>query len=205
AEGNTLNKPRTGLTPIFTDRERRIIVGNVKTNPTISAPKWTTNVKNNFAKSCNPETIHRVLRKAGYQGRNIRRKPFVCKVNRKKGIDFAKGNEKQDRNFWNSMIFSDDSKFNIYGSDEHQKVCRKANAALEPKNMRGTVKNGGGSIKNKLSQSASKLGLDGSFPFQQDKDPKHTSRVVWEGLLYNVRKRVNTPPQSPDFNPIENL
>ncbi|GFQ65236.1 hypothetical protein TNCT_87871 [Trichonephila clavata] len=27
AEGNTLNKPRTGRPPIFTDRERRIVVG----------------------------------------------------------------------------------------------------------------------------------------------------------------------------------
>ncbi|GFX39889.1 hypothetical protein TNCV_2646521 [Trichonephila clavipes] len=35
AEGNTLNKPRTGRPPIFTDRERRIIVGNVKKNPKI--------------------------------------------------------------------------------------------------------------------------------------------------------------------------
>ncbi|GFX77662.1 transposable element Tcb1 transposase [Trichonephila clavipes] len=76
----------------------------------------------------------------------MRRKPFVSKVNRKKRIDFAKENEKQDRNFWNSVIFSDESKFNIHGSDGHQKVWRKANAALEPKNMRGTVKHGGGSI-----------------------------------------------------------
>ncbi|GFR20650.1 hypothetical protein TNCT_515841 [Trichonephila clavata] len=30
ADGNTLNKPRTGRPSIFTDRERRIIVGNVK-------------------------------------------------------------------------------------------------------------------------------------------------------------------------------
>ncbi|GFW10483.1 hypothetical protein TNCV_892781 [Trichonephila clavipes] len=30
AEGNTLNKSRTGRPPIFTDRERRIIVGNGK-------------------------------------------------------------------------------------------------------------------------------------------------------------------------------
>ncbi|GFU26087.1 HTH_Tnp_Tc3_2 domain-containing protein [Trichonephila clavipes] len=71
-ERNTLNKPRTGRPPIFTDRERRIIVGNVKKNPKISAPKLTTDVKNNFSKSCNPETI-RVLRKAGYHGRNMRR------------------------------------------------------------------------------------------------------------------------------------
>ncbi|GFT54914.1 transposable element Tcb2 transposase [Trichonephila clavipes] len=101
--------------------------------------------------------------------------------------------------------------------------------------MRGTVKHVGGSImvwgcmaatgvgtvviidgimnhysylnilKNNLSQSASKLGLDESFPFQQDNDLKHTARVVREWLLYNVRKQVKTPPQSPDLNPIEHL
>ncbi|GFX48987.1 transposable element Tcb2 transposase [Trichonephila clavipes] len=143
----------------------------------------------------------------------MRRKPFVRKVNHKKKKYFAKENEKQDRNFWNSVFFSDESKFNINGSDGHQKVWRKA---LEPKNMRGTVKHGGSSIivwgcmaangvenlviidgiisqyrylnilKNNLSQSASKLGLDGSFTFLQDNDLKHTARVVWEWLLYNV-------------------
>ncbi|GFV51356.1 transposable element Tcb2 transposase [Trichonephila clavipes] len=101
--------------------------------------------------------------------------------------------------------------------------------------MRGTVKHGGGSImvwgcmaatrvgnlviidgimnqysylnilKNNLSQSASKLGLDGSFIFKQDNHPKHTARVVREQLLYNVRKQVKPPPQSPDLDPIEHL
>ncbi|GFW44568.1 transposable element Tcb2 transposase [Trichonephila clavipes] len=111
----------------------------------------------------------------------------------------------------------------------------KANAALEPKNVRGTVKHGGGLImvwgcmaatgvgtliiidgimnqysyltilKNNLRQSAFKLGLDGSFTFQQDNDPKHTARVVWEWLLYNVQNQVKTPPQSLDLTPIEHL
>ncbi|GFW27952.1 hypothetical protein TNCV_768321 [Trichonephila clavipes] len=40
------------------------------------------------------------------------------------------------------------------GLDGHQKVWRKANAALEPKNMRGTVKHGG-SIMNHVHQKVS--------------------------------------------------
>ncbi|GFY33168.1 transposable element Tc1 transposase [Trichonephila clavipes] len=54
-------------------------------------------------------------------------------------------------------------------------------------------------------QSAPKLGLDRSFTFQRDNDPKHTARVVWEWLLYNGRKQVKTLTQSPDLNPIEHL
>ncbi|GFX83616.1 transposable element Tc1 transposase [Trichonephila clavipes] len=76
----------------------------------------------------------------------MRRKPFVSKANRKKRIDFAKDNENQERNFLNSVIFLEESKFNIHGSDGQQKVWRKANAALKPNNMRGTVKHVAGSI-----------------------------------------------------------
>ncbi|GFW37808.1 transposable element Tcb2 transposase [Trichonephila clavipes] len=60
-------------------------------------------------------------------------------------------------------------------------------------------------LKNNLSQNASKLGLDGSFTFQQDYDPIYTARVVRKGLLYNGRRQVKPPPQSADLNPMEYL
>ncbi|GFW98636.1 tc1-like transposase protein [Trichonephila clavipes] len=40
-------------------------------------------------------------------------------------------------------------------------------------------------------------------PWSSDVDD--TCRVFWEWLLYNVRKQVKTPTQSPDLNPIEHL
>ena len=41
------------------------------------------------------------------------------------------------------------------------------------------------------------------FCFQQNRDPKHTVKIVEEWILNNVLHTL--PPQSPDLNPIEHL
>ena len=41
--------------------------------------------------------------------------------------------------------------------------------------------------------------------FQQDNDPKHTSRLAKEFLEENVPEVIDWPSNSPDINPIENL
>lgn len=137
--------------------------------------------------------------------------------------------------FWDKVIFSDISKFNLFGSDRRTMVWRKPNEEFNRKNTRVTVKHGGGSImvwgcmaangvgnlhfidgimdkhaylnilKYNLAQSAAILGFEEDYLFQQDNDPKHSSYLVKEWLLYNVKTQLRTPPQSPDFNPIEHL
>ncbi|GFU88232.1 transposable element Tc1 transposase [Trichonephila clavipes] len=89
--------------------------------------------------------------------------------------------------FWNEVIFSDESKFNIFGSDGRRMVSRKPNTSHHPKHTIPTVKHGGGSV-------------------MQDNDPKHTAFVVEEWLLfYHCRNQLNTLPQSPDLNVIDHL
>ncbi|GFY11551.1 transposable element Tc1 transposase [Trichonephila clavipes] len=123
-----------------------------KKNSKISEPKLTTDVKINFAKSCNPETIRRVLREAGYYGRNhmagnhgsvAHKKPHISAVNRQKHLDFANKHVNKPPQFWGKVLFSDESKFCIFGIKGRKLVWRKQGTALEKET---TVKHGGGGV-----------------------------------------------------------
>ncbi|GFX08012.1 transposable element Tc1 transposase [Trichonephila clavipes] len=177
--------------------ERRVI-HQVKIDPKISAPKIAASTSNTLGRFVSAET---------------------------------------PQQFWNEVIFRDESKFNIFSSDGRRMVSRKPNTSQHPKHTTPIVKHGGGSVmvwgcmaasgvgklvfidrimhkmadlnilQNNLKESAVKLGhtLGSNFIFQQDNEPKHTAFVVKEWLLYHCRNILNTPPQSPDLNVIENL
>lgn len=58
-------------------------------------------------------------------------------------------------------------------------------------------------LRNHVPQIDEMLGDD--WRFQQDNDPKHTSRLAREFLQNNVPEVIDWPSNSPDLNPIENL
>ena len=133
------------------------------------------------------------------------------------------------------MIFTDESKFNILGSDGKPIVWRTKNTEMLLKNEIPTVKHGRVSVmvwgcmsaasvgklhiidgimdhlayiqilKDNLKSSVDKLELHSSYIFQQDNDSKHTALNTRLWVLYNVPKQLNSPPQSPDLNLIEHL
>ena len=133
-----------------------------------------------------------------------------------------------------SIIYSDESKFNLFYSDGKVSVWREPKCGLDSKYITPTVKHGGGSImlwgcfsyygvgklcvirgnmdaakyvdilsKNLIS-SADILNMD-NFIFQQDNDPKHTSKLASEFFENKGISLLSWPPQSPDMNPVENI
>lgn len=51
--------------------------------------------------------------KAGYRGCVARKKPFIYKVNRERRLAFAKKHLNKPQEFWNKVIITYESKYNI--------------------------------------------------------------------------------------------
>ncbi|GFX55766.1 transposable element Tcb1 transposase [Trichonephila clavipes] len=97
---------------------------------------------------------------------------------------------------WNTVIFSDGSKFNLYGSDGRFKIWREAGKALAPKNTIKIVKFGGGSV---LVLGCMSAGGVGELAFIDGIMDKH----VYLGILKDNLEKSAT--QSPDISVIKNL
>lgn len=203
--GSVATRPRTDRPKIINEQHERYILRQVKKNPKTSATTICKELEKNLNLKCSAEAVRVVLRKNNYSAKTARKKPFTSKINKAKRLKYAKEYLKKDQEFWNRVIFSDESKFNIHGSDSGQKLWRKPNTELQLANLNATVKHAGGSVmvwgcmsaggvgnlafidttmdskayleilKTNLLRSAEKLGLNQSFIFMQDNDPKHTS------------------------------
>lgn len=69
-----------------------------------------------------------------------RRKPYINKQNQKKKLTFAKIFVTKDNIFWKKIIFSNQSKFNIFNSDGRNYVWRRSNTELDIQNVRSIIK-----------------------------------------------------------------
>jgi hypothetical protein len=69
-----------------------------------------------------PQTVRNVLKKFGYNVCTPRQKPFISAVNKRKRLYFSKAHIDKTISFWNSVIFSDELKFNVFSSDSRGKV-----------------------------------------------------------------------------------
>lgn len=146
-EGTVRNKPGRGRKRILTTADVRSICRQIKIDPQTNIRNLTSEVSSRIKSKISVETIRRTLRKEGYNGRIARKKPYISQTNRKKRLEFAKTFINCDESFWENIIFSDETKINLFGRDgRKQIVWRKANTEYDKKNTSPTIKHGGGSV-----------------------------------------------------------
>lgn len=180
--GIITSKPRPGRPKKLSVREERKVINMASNNPRITSTKIVENIKTMFKKSICAETARKILHRAGFHGRVARRKPYISVINRQKRIAFANTFINKPPEFWKQIIFSDESKFCIFGIKGRQIVWRKSGTELEKQNLVGTVKHGGGGVMVWGCMAASGVG---QLEFIESKMDK------W-GYLNILKKKIET-------------
>ena len=171
-------------------------------------------------------TVKQVLYHHELKGYSGRRKPLLQNHHKKARLQFATAHGDKNLNFWRHVLWSDETKIELFGHNDKRYIWKKKGEALKPQNTIPTVKYGGGSImlwgcfaaegtgalhkidgimrkehfvdilKQHLKTAARKLKLGRKWVFQMDTDPKHTSKLVTKWLKDNKVKVLERPSQS---------
>ncbi|KAG0752864.1 hypothetical protein G6F24_013329 [Rhizopus arrhizus] len=151
-------------------------------------------------------TTLNALKSLGFKARPKRKVPLLSAKHRKARLEWALAHRYWTIDDWRKVIFSDESKINVWGSDGVEFYWSLPGSPLQPHHVIPTVKYGGGSVMMwAYTLDYYRLG-DGDFIFQHDKDPKHTAKMTTTYLKEEAKYPVLPwPSQSPDLNPIEHM
>ncbi|CAJ0967143.1 unnamed protein product [Ranitomeya imitator] len=230
----TDNLPRTGAPHKIPPRGVRMITRTVSKNPRTMRGDLVNELQRAGTNVTRP-TISNTLRHHGLRSCSARRVPLLKPVHVRARLKFAREHLDDPEEFWENVLWSDETKLELFGRNTTCRVWRKKNSELHPSNTIPTVKHGGGNImlwgcfsakgpgrlirvhesmngamyreilSANLLPSARALKMKRGWVFQHDNDPKHTARATKEWLRKKHFKVLEWPSQSPDLNPIENL
>ena len=148
----------SGRQRLLNDEDITYLEKLIVENPKISSKKISSLLEKEREKVVSARTIRKCLNKLRYNSRVPRRIPRLSPRNiyyrNEIAGKWSNWTLKQQEN----VMFSDETKINLFSSDGRDKLWRKKNKELDTKNTSSTVKQGGGSIMVLGCMAASGVG-----------------------------------------------
>lgn len=234
SENQISSASRSGRPPKLTERHIRHLVNVVKEDRQQSLDEITEKFNQLSLVSVSSKTIRHTLHNEGFYGRAGKRKPLISEKNRKKRLEWSHIRKNWDSE-WDTIIWSDESRFLLFQNDAHHWVWRRPHEKYDVNCLIPTVKSGNRGVmvwgcftKNKIGPLVQVSGkITGSvyievlennllpfinelennleYVFQDDNAPVHRAKIVKQWMENNSIINIPWPAQSPDLNPIEHL
>src|ERR1700742_1441640 len=114
-----------------------------KANTAVDVAK---SLQDTFPEPVSAQTVRRGLKKIGLKAVVKAKRPFLSKCHMKERMDFALSHQYWTVEDWKRVIWSDETKVNIRGSDVKKWVWKTPGEGLSSRLVDGTFKFGGGGL-----------------------------------------------------------
>lgn len=219
--GSVAHRKRSGRPTKISSGITKVLIQKVKRNPAISTRSLAVNLLQKEVQVSH-QTVWNYLTQLGYKKRRADVTPMLTAEHMTKRVEWAKKYLNHD---WSRTLFSDETAFQLFRNTVEYWFKDKRPVRRIPKDKTKIKAWGGFYCKGKTRLFCFRGIMNGPFyvnilenhfpevrrmlgsrwEFQQDNDPKHTSRVAKAFLKKNAPKVIDWPSNSPDLNPIENL
>lgn len=140
------NSNKTGRPKKLSVRKEKFIVTNIINKVVKTVPQAKELLKNEFKIEASETLIRNTLDKHMVKCFDKVSKPALEPRHMKTRLSFSKKNADASYSSWQNVLFSDESKFNLFGSDGNTKVWCYERARNEQQNIKAIKKFGGGNL-----------------------------------------------------------
>lgn len=144
-EGTVATLPGRGRKRKVSAAATRVLRRQVARNPRLTAKDLQQDLAA-AGTEVSVSTVRRILNAEGFHARSPRRTPLLTQRHKKSRLQFALNYINKPKRFWDSVLWSDETKVELFGPMDQRYVWRKKNEAYAEKNTLPTVKHGGGSV-----------------------------------------------------------
>ena len=229
--GTVADRPRVGRPRVTTPQQDLYIRVTHARNRRQTAVATARTTIGHHNRPVNEHTVRRRLREAGMINRRPYHGPVLTQRHRQNRLAWARGHAGWSRQRWASVLFTDESKFNVSNADGRQRIYRRRNERYADCCVVEHNRFGGGSVmvwagisadfKTQLHVVQGRvdavyyrdnilqpialpfLNNNGLAILQHDNARPHTARVTTNFLAANGVNVLMWPSLSPDLNPIE--